>query len=508
MYVMCQIQFRRLDVTKDLFIGVDVGTTAVKAAAYTKTGVQVVSARRSVQLHRPKDGFCELPMDQLWDSVAACLEEVASGIDKAQLRSIGVCGQGDGLWMLDAQMQPVRNAILWNDARASSYVQGWVDTGISDKISQASRTAIWPGTAGAALAWVRDNEPDAIARAQHILFAKDWIVYKLTGELGTDFSDATIPFLDLATDKYSSDVFTSLGLPDLSNKLKKPASATKTAGVLKADIGLPAVPVATGALDLAAMMTGLGLSTPGDMCLILGTTAVRSFIMAPEPFTKPPVAATVHHPFTQDWIRVLAPQSGASAFDWFAALHPNSFGGADAGEIASKINEIAKHVPPGANGVIFQPFLTGERAPFVAPDAAASFLGMRPSTTKADLARAVMEGTGLSLRHCLYSENTPAPERVVLTGGGARNTLWCQIVADIMGVTILTNEGEDHGLWGAALLGGATVGLDPLNAIRDETFVTYAPDPAAHETYNTLFETYLKTLDASRAIWAAMRTQP
>lgn len=493
---------------KDVFIGVDVGTTAVKAAAYTKAGIQIAAARKTVQVMRPQDGFSELDMDDLWGSVQTCLHQIAKKIDTSALRSIGVCGQGDGLWMLDAHMQPVRHAILWNDARASSYVQRWAKDGIADKISRQSRTAIWPGTAGAALAWVQDHEPDALTRAAHILFAKDWIVYKLTGELSTDYSDATIPFLDLETDTYAPQVFAALGLPDLSGKMPKPRRASEMAGRLTANVGLPPVPVAVGTLDLAAMMTGVGLNAPGDMCLILGTTAVLSYIMTPTPFVAPPVAATVHHPITDDWIRVLAPQSGASAFDWFAALHPNSFGGADAGEVAAKINEIAQHVPAGANGVMFLPFLTGERAPFVAPEATASFLGMRASTTKADLARAVMEGTGLSLRHCLDAESIPRPERVVLTGGGARNALWCQIVADIIGVTVLANAGEDHGLWGAALIGGANTGaLDPMIAPRDEEFAVYTPETTAHTAYNTLFATYLKTIDASRAIWTAMRTQ-
>ena len=493
--------------TEAVFIGVDVGTTAVKAAAYTAAGYQVALARQSVQVRRPHDGFSELSMDLLWDNVQLCLKDVVAEINSSDVRTIGVCGQGDGLWVLDAQMLPVRNAILWNDARASQFVQRWGDDGTSNAISRYARTDIWPGTAGAALAWVQEHEPDAFARAAHIMFAKDWIVYKLTGMIGTDYSDATIPFLDLETSTYSPQVFAALGLPDWSSKLAQPRRATDVAGTLTADVGLPAIPVAVGTLDLAAMMTGVGLNAPGDMCLILGTTAVLSYIMPPEPFTQPPVAATVHHPITDDWIRVFAPQSGASAFDWFAGLHPNSFGGDDAGEIAKKINEIAQDVPAGANGVIFQPFLTGERAPFVAPDAAASFLGMRASTTKADLARAVMEGTALSLRHCLHSENSPTPERVVLTGGGARNALWCQIVADIMGLTILANTSEDHGLWGAAMIGGATTGaLDPMTVTRDEAFATYSPDADAHATYNGLFETYLKTIDASRAIWTAMRT--
>ena len=134
--------------------------------------------------------------------------------------------------------------------------------------SRQSRTAIWPGTAGAALAWVQDHEPEALARAAHILFAKDWIVYKLTGFLSTDYSDATIPFLDLETDTYAPQVFIALGLPYLSDKLPKRRRASEIAGQLTARVGLPPVPVAVASLDLAAMMTGVGLNIPGDMCLI------------------------------------------------------------------------------------------------------------------------------------------------------------------------------------------------------------------------------------------------
>lgn len=492
---------------ENLFIGVDVGTTAIKAAAYTEQGRQVALARQGVKVRREKEGWSELPMEEVWEATRACLLDVISDIDTQAVQSIGVCGQGDGLWMFDADMQPVRNAILWNDARASCYIQEWSKDGTSDQISKYCRTAIWPGAAGAALRWVQDNEPGAFDRTAHILFAKDWIVWKLTGTIGTDFSDATIPFLDLDTGDYACEVFSALGLPNLSEKLPKPQRATELAGALIADLGLPKVPVARGSPDVPAMLTGLGIRAPGDMCLILGTTAVVTYVMAPVTFTTPPLAATLHHPFTDDWIRGLAPQSGASAFDWFAALHPTSFGGKDAGEIAQKINAAAKDVPTGANGVLFLPFLTGERAPFVAPEAAASFHGMHAGTTKADMARAVMEGTALSLRHCLQAEDAQPPKRVVLTGGGARNALWCQIIADVIGWTILANASEDHGLWGAAQYGGASAGLiDPLRTKRDEDFDVFTPDAKAHDTYTVLFEIYLKTIEASRAIWAVMRT--
>jgi len=494
-------------VPKSLYIGVDVGTTAIKAAAYSAFGEQVASTRHGVTIDRPDDGFSEIDMEELWQIVVTCLRDIAQKIDISAVKSIGVCGQGDGLWMLDQDMRPVRPAILWNDARASDCVRDWTQDGTSDRINVFCRTAIWAGTAGAALRWVQDNEPDAFARAAHILFAKDWIVWNLTGQLATDLSDATIPFMNLETKSFAPEVFDALGLPDLSDRLPEIRSATDQAGVLTADLGLPPVPVCVGSIDLAAMLTGVGLTAPGDMCLILGTTAVVTYIFESEPFSEPSTAATLHHPFTNDWLRVFAPQSGASAFDWFAALHPNSFAGANAAEVAQKINTDAKDVPPGANGVMFLPFLTGERAPFVAPDATASFLGMRATTTKADLARAVMEGASFSLRHCLSDKNAPTPEQVVLTGGGARNALWCQIVADVLGVTILANDGEDHGLWGAAILGGACIGdLDPTHARRDEAFRTYTPDADAHATYSRLFQAYLTSIEASRTIWSALRT--
>ena len=493
--------------SEKLFIGVDVGTTAVKAAAFTMEGQQIAYANQGVTVLRAHEGWSELAMEEVWQATRACLWDVLNSVDTQLVQSIGVCGQGDGLWMLDASHQPVRNAILWNDARASDYVQAWANDGTSDVISRYCRTAIWPGASGAALRWVQRNEPEAFERATHVLCAKDWIVWKLTGTIGTDFSDATIPFMDLETRTYASAVFEALGLPDLTHKLPKPDRATQLAGPLIADLGCPSVPVARGSSDVTAMMTGLGITTPGDMCLILGTTAVLTYVTEPEPFSKPPLGATLHHPFNETWIRGLAPQSGASAFDWFAALHPKSFGGADAGDIAAKINAAAQEVPPGANGVLFLPFLTGERAPFVAPDAAASFHGMRASTTKADLARAVMEGTAFSLRHCLEASGAAAPKRVVLTGGGARNALWCQIVADVLGVTILANKAEDHGLWGAAIYGAAAAGVvDPETVRREEDFAVFEPDTRAHTTYTALYETYLTVIEASRAIWAAMRT--
>jgi erythritol kinase len=497
-----------------LFLGVDVGTTAIKAGVYDRHGKLLASDRKPMNVLRPIEGWSEQDMNLLWETTQSCLADAISQVDGSAVRTIGVCGQGDGLWLLDGDKKPFRDAILWNDQRAKQQIAKWIEDGTSGKLARYCQTANWPGTAGAALRWLADEEPETLEAAAHILFCKDWIGYCLTGKITTDFSDATIPFYNLETKQYAPEAFALLGLPDLSSKFAKPRLATDAAGMIRSDLaqtlGLPAqTTVAVGALDLAGMMTGLGLNTPGDMCFILGTTAVFSYIAPPIASTDAIDGATVHHPFTENWIRVLAPQSGASAFDWFAGLHPSAFGGLSAGEIAEQINKMAADIPPGSNGVTFLPFLTGERAPFVAPHATASFLGMTSKTSKADMARAVMEGASFSLRHCVQSAAVKPSDTITLTGGGARNRFWCQIMADVLGVTIIANASEDHGLWGAALIGAASNGLaNPMRPARIEENLHYAPDPAAHAIYNRLFENYLQMITLSRGIWDIQRKSP
>lgn len=494
-----------------LFVGLDVGTTAIKAGVYDEHGQLLASDRKPMKVLRASEGWSEQDMTLLWETTLSCLADTLAHVEASDVRSIGVSGQGDGLWLLDADKKPFRNAILWNDQRAQKQISTWIEDGTSDKLAKFCQTANWPGTAGACLRWLADEEPQALEAAAHILFCKDWIGYCLTGQITTDFSDATIPFYDLTRKRFAPEAFELLGLPDLSDKFAVPRRATDAAGTLlpslAAKLGLSTdTTIAVGALDLAGMMTGLGLNEPGDMCFILGTTAVFSYVAPPVPSAEPVDGATVHHPFTDNWIRVLAPQSGASSFDWFAGLHPSAFGGLSAGEIADQINEMAADLAPGSNGVTFLPFLTGERAPFVAPHATASFLGMTSKTSKADMARAVMEGASFSLRHCMQSAAVDSPDTITLTGGGARNKFWCQIMADVLGVTIVANASEDHGLWGAALIGGASVKLlDPMRPARIEDNHSYTPDPSAHETYDHLFENYLQMIALSRGIWDLQR---
>lgn len=495
-----------------LYLGVDVGTTAIKAAVFSADGVVEVLETVDSPVKRTHPGWSEQSMDEVWQLTAGAILQAVQQVDVARIVSLGVCAQGDGLWMLDQQQRPLRNAVLWNDQRAEAQILDWIDDGTSEQLSRLCRTANWPGTAGSIFRWLKDNEPETIRNLGTVFFCKDWINFNLTGQIATDFSDATIPFLDLETRSYSHDASQLLGVAEVENKLATPLAANSVHGRILPEIaeelGLPIdLPVAVGTIDLAAMMVGMGLQKSGDICLILGTAAVVNVIVDPEPFGVQPAGATLAHPLSQRWIRVLAPSSGASALDWFSSLHPKTLEGNSPKEIAQKLNALAGNVPIGSNNVMFLPFLAGERAPFVAPHAKASFNGLSSSTTPAEMARAVLEGVAFSMKHCFESTGLASPSQVFLTGGGARNPLWCDIVANVFDAEIVASDASDHGLWGAALIGAdAADQIDLQNTPRrTEETRTHRPDREAAQTYRNLFETYKASLTVSMELWDLKR---
>lgn len=496
-----------------MWIGLDVGTTAVKAAAYSSDGGILATADAASPVRRVDNGGVEQDMATVWETSATVLRELAGQIDTSQVRSTGVAAQGDGFWAVDSDGTPAGPAMLWNDTRSAKDLLRLQDGGELVPVAHACHTSLWPGTSGVLWRWIASNKPESADDIETVFTCANWIGLKLTGITATDYSNASIPFLDFDTRKYSQPAFESLNCEKLAAKLAPPRPASDQLGVLTADAaaqtGLPeGLPVSVGTLDLAAMIVGMGLDKPGQAMMIIGTTAVVNILVDKIQAADVPVGASVLHPTSNAAIRVLAPTTGAAAFDWFASLHPASLSGDNASEIADKINALASDVPPGSNGVTFLPYLNGERAPFVEPDIQASFNGMTASTTRADLSRAVMEGTGFSLAHCIEAEGGLPDGPVLLTGGGSKNPIWCQIIADIIGNPIQTSSASDQGLWGAACIGAAAAGFG--NAIslsrRDEELKTFTPDREKHQIYRQFFERYKILSEASRRSCAALRS--
>jgi len=492
----------------EAWLGLDVGTTAVKAAAYTHDGKIIASEEAPSKVLRGPDGSNEQNMQEVWSNVVHCLTSVNSKCNHCTFVSLGVAAQGDGCWALDADGAPVRNAILWSDMRKDAVADlAKLDaSGALRAVGQGCNTALWPGTSAIGWRWMRNHDPAAAAKTAHVVTCGDFIGQRLTGEIGIDFSNATIPFFDFNLHTYGDSLF-HLQCEELRSRLPEPRRATEILGPLTKqaaqDTGLPmGLPVSVPTLDLGAMIVGMGLSTPGDMMMIMGTTAVVNILTDAITPTETPLAATVMHATKDMPVRVLAPSTGAAAFDWFANLHPQSLGGGTTSAMADQLNALVIDVPIGANGVTFLPYLNGERAPFVAPNIRAGFLGMSARTTKADLGRAVMEGAALSLRHCCLSENGLPKAPVHLTGGGARNTVWCQIIADVIEQDVLVNSTSDLGLWGAACIGAAaTTGQDPIDlSKRDHRLIRFASNPEHHTAYGAVFDRFQTLSDALQAL--------
>ncbi len=494
-----------------LWLGLDVGTTAVKAAAYRPDGTQVAQADAPSKVTQVPGGGSEQDMDQVWETVGAVLSDLVAQCDGAEFQSLGIAAQGDGLWCVTGEGRPAGPAMLWNDTRTADDLAELEETGATGLIGRGCHTSLWSGTSGMLWRWVRQNRPEMAAQTAHVMTCVDWIGLNLTGALATDFSDATIPFLDIASRAYAAAQLEALDCAELADKLIAPKSADSALGQVSARAakatGLPeGLPVSVGTLDLSAMIVGMGLHRAGETMMIMGTTAVVNILTDRITPTEAPVGASCLHPTAPVTIRVLAPTTGAAAFDWFAALHPKSLGGASAGEVAQRMNTLVEQVPPGAGGVTFLPYLNGERAPFVAPNLRASFHGLSSTTTTGEMGRAVMEGAALSLRHCFEEETGLPTAPVQLTGGGSKNPVWCQIIADVVGQPVLVSSASDHGLWGAAALGASASGLGGAVdlARRDEALQRY--DPENHAAYTPVYRRYAAISRHHRALQAELNS--
>ena len=494
-----------------LWLGLDVGTTAVKAAAYTPEGRQVALAEAPSQVTQVAGGGSEQDMGQVWATVVAVLADLVGRCDGAEFEALGIAAQGDGLWCVTEDGAPAGPAMLWNDTRTADDLAALEASGATGVIGRGCNTSLWSGTSGMLWRWVRENRPEMAAKTAHVMTCVDWIGLKLTGALGPDFSDATIPFLDIASRDYDAGQIAALDCEELADKLIAPRTADSVLGqVTDAAAGATGLPegltVSVGTLDLSAMIVGMGLAQSGETMMIMGTTAVVNILTDRITPSDAPVGASCLHPTAPVTIRVLAPTTGAAAFDWFAALHPKSLGGASAGEVAARMNALVETVPPGANGVTFLPYLNGERAPFVAPNLRGAFHGLSSTTSTGDMGRAVMEGAALSLRHCFEEETGLPTAPVQLTGGGSKNPVWCQIIADVVGQPVLVSAASDHGLWGAACLGAAAAGRGAAVELsrRDEALQSYTPNN--HAAYEPVYARYALISRHHRALQADLNT--
>jgi xylulokinase len=424
-------------------VGLDVGTTGVKALALSPEGDVLARAEESYELSTPHPGWAEQDPEDWWRAAERAL--AALGGEPA---AIGLSGQMHGLVVLDDRDRVLRPAILWNDQRTEAEcVEIEERVGLTRLIQLTGNRAL-TGFTAPKLLWLRRHEPTTYAQVAHVLLPKDYVRLRLTGEHAIDVADASGTLLfDVARRRWSQQMLEALELDPawLPRALESPEVSGETDG---------GIPVAAGAGDQAAAALGVGVDRPGPVSVVLGTSGV---VFAALPAFAADPQARVHafcHAVPGGWHAMGVMLSAAGSLRWLRdVLGPP--GGYD------ELTAAAEEWPAGTEGLTFLPYLSGERTPHADPHARAAFAGLTLRHDRGALVRAVLEGVAYGLRDSLelLRELGVDPRDGRVSGGGARSELWLHILASVLGLPIRRTTADEGSAYGAALLGGVAGGV-------------------------------------------------
>jgi xylulokinase len=498
--------------TRETLLGLDLGTSGIKAVLFDViTGTPVASATVGYPLSHPHPGWAEQDPIQWWDAtieaIRSCLERAQKeGASAESVRGLALSGQMHGAVLLDEHDQPVRPCIIWADTRCQAECDQITATiGLDRLIDRVSNPAL-PGFTASKLLWVRNHEPEVWAKVRRVLLPKDYIRYQLTGEAAIDVSDAAgTCLLDVIHGTWATDIMQLQGLdPAL---IPPVVGAAAIAGNLRADVasstGLPAsIPVAGGGADNACGAVGAGIVNPGQALVSIGTSGVvLAYSATPQVDRSGPIprAHTFNHAVPNAWYLMSVTQGAGLSLRWVR----DQIGAVEAqqaqvtGEdVYNLISASAATVPPGSNGLLFLPYMQGERTPILDAEARGGWIGLTARHTRAHLYRAVLEGVAFSLRDCLEVIRAAGVKITDLraTGGGARSAVWRDIITGILGQPLVPLRTDEGPALGAALLAGVAAGVYPSVPAACQQVVQTGdpvhPDPAIVERYAQLYVQY------------------
>lgn len=478
------------------FIGIDAGTSVTKAAAFDENGTFRAVESAPTQLDKPGDGWYEQDIDAVVEAVATVVRRLVAKVGAPT--AIGLTGQGDGVWIVDADGRPTRPAVSWMDARGSSILQEWLNDGLVDAVFRTTGNMMFPGCAAPVLAWLDRHEPDALDGAAVAGYCKDVVMQRLTGLQATDASDASLPFLEPVTRSYSESVLESCGLShrrDLLAPVVEPCPVGEVSAEATELLGVPAgTPISAGPFDLVASAVGSGVRVVGDGHLIIGTTLGCQVVVDDVDTSGEAAGMTLATGAPGRWLRTMPAMVGTAALDWVLTL---------VREPHERLDELLKESPPGAHGVRCLPYFSpaGERAPFVEPRATARFEGLSLQTTDADLVRATCEAIAFAARHCFAAAGLAGD--VAACGGGVRSTAWAQLFADVLGQPLQVAEMPELGAYGAVITAAGAIdpSFDPASWY--DVSVVIEPDEGRAAYYSEVYQHYVAAVDQARASWSA-----
>jgi xylulokinase len=460
----------------DALVGLDVGTSGVKALALSRTGEVVARAERAYALSTPRPGWAEQDPEDWWRAAEGALADLGM-----RPTSIGLSGQMHGLVALDEHERVLRPAILWNDGRTGAECVEIEERVGLDRLIELTGNRALAGFTAPKLLWLRRHEPEVYARIRHVLLPKDYVRLRLTGERAVDAADASGTLLfDVARRRWSTEVLEALELPAA---------------------WLPPVHESTelgAAGDQAAGAVGVGIDRPGPLSVVLGTSGVVFAALAEYRHDPEARLHAFCHAVPGTWHAMGVMLSAAGSLRWLR----EALGGADYAELLAE----AERWEPGTEDLLFQPYLAGERTPHADPDARGAFTGLSLRHDRGALVRAVLEGVAYGLRDSLELLRELGVEAEVgrVSGGGARSALWLEIASSVLGLPLERTEAEEGAAYGAALLGGVAGGTfadahEAVSAcvrVRDRI----EPDPGWQARYDEGYARYRRLYPTLRRL--------
>lgn len=496
-------------------VGVDNGGTMSKAAVFAADGRELACASRKVEILEPRPGWSERDMADMWRGTAEAIREAIekAGVSAREIACVACTGHGNGLYLIDADGKPVRNAINSMDSRAAQIIEEWKAEGVAARALPKTAQCIWPAQPNALLAWLREHEPRSIAHASALLMAKDYTRFMLTGEVRMELTDMSgTSLMNVVNGCYDDDVLAIFDIPEMKHLLPPLVKSAELCGQVTeaaaAVTGLKAgTPVAGGMFDIDACGLASGCVDERQFVMVAGTWGNNQYI-AREPLVDKGLFMTSCYSMPGWYLMLEGSPTGAGNLEWFVRefLSDKQELLKQAGKesVYAWADAVVEPLTPHEIDPLFLPFLYGSNVGYPAK---ACFLGLTSRHTRADVMRAVYEG-------CVFSHNThlrrlykfrEKPEVIRLTGGASRSPVWAQMFADVFQVPVEVPDGSELGALGAAIAAAVACGLYPSfeKAVAAMTRVArrHEPNSLLGEVYRLRYEKYLKAVKALKGLF-------
>lgn len=493
---------------KPYLLGIDIGTSACKVAAFNREGNVIAAANGDYPVYYPKEGWAEQNPEEWWTAVCGAIRRVLEKgkILPEQICGIGIDGQSWSAIAIDQDGKVLTNTPIWMDTRAQSICDRLNKEIGAEQIFEVSGNSLQPSYTTAKIIWYKEKLPEIYGKIYKVLQSNSYIAYKLTGSISQDVSQGYgLHCFRMREGIWDKEMCQKLGipmefLPDIVNcdtvVGTVTAKATQESGLCEG------IPVVAGGLDVACGTLGAGVIHPGETQEQGGQAGGMSICM--DTYKADPRLILGYHVVPGQWLLQGGTTGGGGVMRWFE----REFGDFERAEekktgVSSlqQLNEIAQKVAPGCDGVVFLPYMAGERSPIWNPDAKGVFYGLDFSKTKGHMVRGCMEGVALSLRHNLETSKEAGAEVEVLRamGGSANSLLWTQIKADVTGKTIIVPSSDTATTLGAAILAGVGTGFykdyEEAVALTVKETRRHEPDKNNKEIYDYTYNVYLRLYD-------------